>query len=313
MDRNDIETFLAILDSNSLNGASRRLYAAHSTISQRLKNLEEELGFLLFERGKGIKEVTLTDDGKRFLPIARQMKYLFDKSEELRFSARSPYLSIISVDSMIEDVLAPLYRRLTLAPYFFRFDIQCLPGDWIYTLVEQRKADVGFALYAENRSGISIRPILQDEMVLVVPESSPLASRATIHTRDLDPAREIRVARNEFSYRGWGPEYNAWHDKVFDTQTVPLISASSVTWLTGFLSGEDFWCILPRANALEKCRRFPLRILELTDAPPPRICYQLTPTTQLDVTAQGLEIFNQNLHQHLLKLEAEGKISSLLS
>ena len=45
-------TFIAIADTGSLVRASERLNVTQSTVTARLKTLEEELGQTLFTRGK---------------------------------------------------------------------------------------------------------------------------------------------------------------------------------------------------------------------------------------------------------------------
>ena len=46
-------TFLAVVDSGSFIEAANRVYVTQSTVSTRIKALEERLGKVLFERGKG--------------------------------------------------------------------------------------------------------------------------------------------------------------------------------------------------------------------------------------------------------------------
>lgn len=50
MDKDLIETFLAIVDLKTVSGAADILYVSQSTVSHRLNSLEEYLGCALFER-----------------------------------------------------------------------------------------------------------------------------------------------------------------------------------------------------------------------------------------------------------------------
>ncbi|MFT5112887.1 MAG: DNA-binding transcriptional LysR family regulator [Parasphingorhabdus sp.] len=71
MNQNTLETFLAILETGSLAKASKRLYVGQSTVTTRLKRLEDELGQILFNRTKS--GVTLTSSGHKFRRYAETM------------------------------------------------------------------------------------------------------------------------------------------------------------------------------------------------------------------------------------------------
>ena len=42
-------------------------------MSRRMKSMEEELGYSLFERGRGQRSVELTENGKEFVPVAERL------------------------------------------------------------------------------------------------------------------------------------------------------------------------------------------------------------------------------------------------
>ncbi len=58
MDTRQLRYFVAIVESGSLSEASRRLHIVQSALSQRLKDLEEQLGVELFLRGRNGLAVT---------------------------------------------------------------------------------------------------------------------------------------------------------------------------------------------------------------------------------------------------------------
>ena len=69
-----LETFLKITEAGSFTAASNMLGYAQSTVTTQIKQLEEELNCLLFERlGKNI---VLTLEGKRLLIYAQKMLQL---------------------------------------------------------------------------------------------------------------------------------------------------------------------------------------------------------------------------------------------
>ena len=60
-----------VVDCGSLKGAADELGYTQSAVSQAVKALERELGTTLIERGK--QGVSLTRDGKQYLPYLRQI------------------------------------------------------------------------------------------------------------------------------------------------------------------------------------------------------------------------------------------------
>lgn len=73
-----------VVDRGSLKGAADELGYTQSAVSQAVKALERELGTTLIERGK--QGVTLTRDGKQYLPYLRQ---IVTAEASSRASARS--------------------------------------------------------------------------------------------------------------------------------------------------------------------------------------------------------------------------------
>ena len=64
MNYSDIETYLELVRTRNITKASEHLYVSQSTVSNRLKNLENELGFALVIRGKGRQAIELTQKGE---------------------------------------------------------------------------------------------------------------------------------------------------------------------------------------------------------------------------------------------------------
>lgn len=67
---------IAISETGSFNKASELLYIAQPSLTSSIKELEKELGIVIFHRsGKG---ATLTNDGVEFLSYARQVYYQYE-------------------------------------------------------------------------------------------------------------------------------------------------------------------------------------------------------------------------------------------
>ena len=69
MKLDSLATFVAIAEAGSISAAARRLGIAKSVASERLSELERELGAKLIQRST--RKLSMTEDGQAFLPRAR--------------------------------------------------------------------------------------------------------------------------------------------------------------------------------------------------------------------------------------------------
>lgn len=81
MDTRTLQTFLRVRDLGSFTKAAAELGYAQSTVTVQIKQLEQELGYPLFDRLG--KRVYLTELGQQFLPFAMQMLELSRQAESL--------------------------------------------------------------------------------------------------------------------------------------------------------------------------------------------------------------------------------------
>ena len=81
MTKLEIEAFLTIIKCGSISVAADKLFVTQPALSRRIRALEEELGYELFERGRGIRNIKLTDQGEEFVMIAERFLRLYAEAE----------------------------------------------------------------------------------------------------------------------------------------------------------------------------------------------------------------------------------------
>ncbi len=59
-----------------MTAAAEALFITQPTLSSHVQSLENEVGAKLFIRGRGMKELRLTEAGENFLPLAQWCSYL---------------------------------------------------------------------------------------------------------------------------------------------------------------------------------------------------------------------------------------------
>ena len=102
----DIETFLELVRTRNITKTAEHLFLSQSTVSNRLKNLEDELGYQLIVRAKGHRTIQLTRQGEEFISIAERWKNLFEETELLKNSSLST-LRIATSESTYYEIIAP--------------------------------------------------------------------------------------------------------------------------------------------------------------------------------------------------------------
>ena len=98
MNINQIKYVLAAAASSSMREASTKLYVSQPALSAGIRELEEEIGILIFERTN--KGISLTDAGREFLSFAKKAaqhyeiledRYLSKDSDKERFSVSTQH------------------------------------------------------------------------------------------------------------------------------------------------------------------------------------------------------------------------------
>ena len=76
----EIEAFLKITETGSFSAAADALYVTQPALGRRIRAMEEELGYPLFVRGKGLRKVELTRQGHAFIGIAHRWQALWNET-----------------------------------------------------------------------------------------------------------------------------------------------------------------------------------------------------------------------------------------
>jgi DNA-binding transcriptional LysR family regulator len=113
LDWNDVRLFLAIAEQGSLSRAARRLKVGQPTVSRRLAELEERLGYPLFQRG--VEGAALTSQGERWLAPAQHMAEWageLTRTAERADAEPSGVVRISAPPGVAYDFVAPFARKL---------------------------------------------------------------------------------------------------------------------------------------------------------------------------------------------------------
>ena len=96
----EIEVFLAVVQTASISEAAKLLFISQSTVSYRLKLLEDELDCRLIDRSRGQGHCELTRDGQDFLLIAEKSRNIHQEIVRFKNDTKVSTLRIGSPESV---------------------------------------------------------------------------------------------------------------------------------------------------------------------------------------------------------------------
>jgi DNA-binding transcriptional LysR family regulator len=199
--RMDIElarTFIEIVSAGSFIRASERLNVAQTTVSARIRNLEQQLGRPLFIRHKG--GASLTPAGEQFLRYAPMFVQLWQRTlHQVAVPAgRRAVLTVGSEVSLSQPLLLDWVRwmRRSLADVALRVHVD-LPQDLI-SQVASGMVDVAIMYAPQHRPGLKIDLLTEEKLVLVT----------------TDPEAR-RLGEANYVYMDWGPDFVLHHGMNF--------------------------------------------------------------------------------------------------
>jgi DNA-binding transcriptional LysR family regulator len=242
-----IETFLTVVTYGNISAAANYLYISQSTVSTRLQQLENELGTTLILRKKGHRSTELTNYGLAFIPIASQWAALWKDTVHIKTLANIQTLHIASVDAINNYTLVPFYQQQIESHPNTKLSINTHHSNEIYSLVENRAADIGFVFSNITYPDVITRPVYRELMYLLCSEDSPY--------RDDMPYGELDVS-NEV-YLEWGLDLRQWHDSRWAPSHYPLIQVNTVSMLEHYLTESGRWAIAPMSVIQRSVRTNP--------------------------------------------------------
>ncbi|MDX3064700.1 MULTISPECIES: LysR family transcriptional regulator [Streptomyces] len=181
-----LRAFAAVAEELHFTRAAAGLYVAQQALSRDIRRLERELGRELFARTT--RQVSLTPDGERLLPYARQV---LDAHTELAAAFADPAARPLLVDLNTDGMTAArvLARARELAPeceLMARFESGLT---WAAGEVLAGRLDVSFGRAAGLDPAVlarlSVQPVRYEPMAVLLPHDHPLAGREVVAMADL--------------------------------------------------------------------------------------------------------------------------------
>jgi DNA-binding transcriptional LysR family regulator len=203
-----IRTFLEISNCGNFNRAAENLNVTQSTVSARIKAMEDRFGRVLFKRGHS--GVELTSAGQHFRQYALNIQRLWQQAQQ-RISLPENFSQGIGLGSQVS-----LWDSLILKwiPWMRKNAGSVaihVEADYSPSLMRQLSdglLDIGVMYNPRQTPGLVIEDLLEETLVLVATDE-----------------REVREGWVEdYVFVDWGEEFRRRHGEAFPDMDTPAIS-----------------------------------------------------------------------------------------
>ncbi|MGE0703466.1 MAG: LysR substrate-binding domain-containing protein [Vicinamibacterales bacterium] len=201
MELRHLRYFVALAECLNFTRAAERVHVTQSTLSHQIKQLEDEIGKPLFERIG--KRVAMTAQGELFLGHAKKALSEIDQGVGALKETNNGVSGQLHIGAthtfnlgFIPECIAVL---LTLNPTL-QVTTEELPAEAIRAKLVDGELDVGISYRPQSVDDLWFEPLYNEELVLVVAPTHPMARRKRIRMIELHRQPLVLLTR-EFATR----------------------------------------------------------------------------------------------------------------
>ena len=189
--------FVAVADATSFSQAAKRLHVSQPALSYHISRLEKELGCRLFDRTS--RRVALSLDGRVFLPMARGVLSKADEALRVmqeRLGMTTGEVTMGSISSVAAHFVPAILASFRKNYPGIRVHLE---EDATATLeLQVIDGSIDFAIIStpSNPTSLEITHLLEEELLVAVPERHRLALRLAVRVPELADEDFIMLGEN---------------------------------------------------------------------------------------------------------------------
>ena len=234
-------TFIHVAELGSFTKAAEQLGYSQSTISFQIKQLEDELDCLLFERIN--HTITLTERGRELISYAHQVRTLTDEFKESLTNEEDcrGHIHIVTPDSVCEEMIYSHY--MDFHKKYPAVSIKFTTADTavMFDMLDRNEADAIITLDSHSyRKDYVIAKEEPLSMHFVTGAVSRFAGKANLIMKD--------IADAPFILTEYGQGYRRVFDKELAKKSIeltPVLEIGRTDIITRLLVGSDMISYLP--------------------------------------------------------------------
>ncbi len=261
MELRNLITFIHVAEVGSFTKAAEQLDYSQSTVSFQIKQLEDELGCLLFERIN--HTITLTEKGRELVSYAHQVRALTDdfkeslmKDEDIR-----GHIHIVTPDSVCEEMIYSYY--IDFHNQYPNISIKFTTADTsvMFDMLDHNEADAIITLDSHSyRKDYVIAKEQPLSMHFVTSAKSKYTGKQSLKMKD--------IASEPFILTEYGQGYRRVLDKELAKKSIdltPTLEIGRTDIITHILAESNMISYLPDFVTREEIEKGKLCYLDVCD------------------------------------------------
>jgi LysR family nitrogen assimilation transcriptional regulator len=225
MNLRQLSYFVRIAETGSFSAAADALHVAQSALSRHVKELEEELGGALLDRGS--RGVTLSDSGK---VLFERAKFILSQFEDAASDVRAHNeeltgtVRLMAPSSIGQVLFEPLVDRFL--GQFPKVRLELSEGLWNDAAHRLRTGAVDLAIMGAATSDyIELEPLAREQMVLVGKVGDPLLAKPSVPVGALAGLPLLMPELTLETIRRFAPDVSAKLEVRIFVESSPAIRA----------------------------------------------------------------------------------------
>jgi len=187
MNLNQLKIFYTAVKEGNLSAAAELLFITQPAVTKSIQRLQEhyELKFIDYVGRK----LVLTDAGQALYKIAENIFEMENYAEESikDFKERKRgHIRILASESFGDYYLPEVVIPFCKAHPLVQVSMNILPTDLVVENTAGLKCDVGFISYAVRHEKLTVREVLEDELVIITSKRHPLKGKHVLRPNDLE-------------------------------------------------------------------------------------------------------------------------------
>ena len=187
MELRHLRYFITVAEELNFSKAALKLYTAQPSLSQQIKDLEEDVGVKLLNRTK--RKVELTEEGAVFLEQARLTLAQADKAIAMArqvSQAKQQMLRIGFVPVAEMKIFPYVLPNLRVQNPDLKIELLSLNNTEQMKLLKKGELDLTFTRYNFNSDEIESQFVIREPLIFILPKDHPLAKYDRIPVKALN-------------------------------------------------------------------------------------------------------------------------------
>lgn len=186
MNINVLRTYVRVVESQNLSRTAEEFGISQPAVTKQIQSLEDYYGVLLLERSG--RRLRTTEAGETLYLFARDIIKLADKTDKaMREAAESHKGSLCLGASTIpgQYIMPNLLKEFKERFPYISISLDIADSERIFARVADRELDVGVVGAWLNNRKVEGFKLLDDDLLVVVPEGHPLAKFKSVEIKNL--------------------------------------------------------------------------------------------------------------------------------